>query len=55
MNLRPLTFRITWCELEDVAPRPVARPRRVVLDVTPDLLPQRSHRRWHARRARSQR
>jgi hypothetical protein len=45
MSRPTLTHRISWCELEDVVPRPVARPRRVVIDVTPDLMPHRPQRR----------
>jgi hypothetical protein len=45
MSRRPLIHRISWCELEDVVPRPASRPRRVVIDVTPDLLPRRPQRR----------
>jgi hypothetical protein len=53
MSRRPLTHRISACELEDVVPRPIARPRRLVIDVVPEMLPQRSQRRERVRHARS--
>lgn len=55
MSRRPLAHRISRVELEDVLvlPHPAARPRRLILDVTEDLLPQRPQRRPRGRQARS--
>jgi hypothetical protein len=45
MSRRPIPHHINWYEQEDTLPRPAARPRRVVIDVTPNLLPRRPQRR----------